>query len=99
MVGARPNRARVDFVVLDRLEAGTDTTRVQVEIRGVTALPDAHDALTPWVGRTVTAVLPSTAPCLAPDAVDGGRVACGYGSLVGPGEIRLQVEDEAEPPG
>ena len=77
MVRARPNRSRVDFVVLDRLDAGQDTTRLQVEIRGVTVLPDSHDALTPWVGRTMTAVLPSGSPCLAVDPVDCGRVSSG----------------------
>jgi hypothetical protein len=99
MVSARPNRSRVDFVVLDRPHAGQDATRVQVEIRGVTALPDSHDALTPWVGRTMTAILPGVAPWLSPEEVADGQVTSGYASLVGPGEIRLSVEDTAEPPG
>lgn len=100
MVDARPNRSRVDFVVLDRLDAdtGTGTTRVQVEIREVTALPDAHDALSPWIGRTMTAALPSTSPCLAPEAVGRRQVASGYASLVGPGEIRLSAEDATARP-
>ena len=96
MVSARPNRSRVDFVVLDRLDAGTDLARAQVEIREVTALPDAHDALTPWVGRTMTALLPSASPWLAAEAVGGGQVASGYASLVGPGEIQLVAEEEPE---
>jgi hypothetical protein len=93
VVGARPNRSRVEFVVLDRLDAGTDLARVKVEIRAVTTLADSHDALTPWVGRTMTAVLPSGSPCLGPDGVGCGQVETGYASLVRPGEIRLSPAD------
>jgi hypothetical protein len=95
VVGARPNRARVDFVVLDRLDEGAETTRVSVEIRGVAALPDARDVLTPWVGRTMTAVLPSGASCLSVDPAAGRQVSSGYASLVGPGEIRLSEDEPA----
>jgi hypothetical protein len=83
----------VEFVVLDRLDVGADTTRVSVELRGVVALPDDHDALTPWVGRTMTAVLPSTASCLATDPPLDGQLTSGYASLVGPGELRLLAVD------
>jgi hypothetical protein len=99
VVGARPNRSRVEFVVLDRLDAGADTARVTVEIRGVTTLADSHDALTPWVGRTMTAVLPSGSPCLTSDRPGRGQVETGYASLVGPGEIRLSPEDATGPSG
>jgi hypothetical protein len=89
----------VEFVVLDRMEPDTDPTRVHVQIRGVTALPDSHDALTPWVGRTMTAILAGAAPWLSPTAAGDGQVTSGYASLVGPGEIRLSVEDGSESPG
>jgi hypothetical protein len=93
VVRARPNRARVEFVVLDRLDEDGGTTRVSVELRGVVALPGDRDVLTPWVGRTMTAVLPSGASCLAVDPAAGAQVSSGLASLVGPGEIRL-TEDE-----
>ena len=98
MVHARPNRARVDFVVLDRLDVGAETTRVSVAIRRVEALPDARDVLTPWLGRTMTAVLPSGASCLAADPASGEQLSSGYASLVGPGEIRLAEDGPAPSP-